>query len=108
MRDFIHVSDLADAHVRALRWLKGQRGRGLHEAFNLGSGSGSSVRQAIAETERISGLAVPHTVGPPRPGDSPRLVGDIAKSRRVLGWQPTRDLAQQIEDTLRWRRTMPR
>jgi len=51
---------------------------------------------------------VPHQVGPRRPGDSPRLVGDIAKSRRELGWQPTRDLATQIEDTLRWRQRMPR
>jgi UDP-glucose-4-epimerase GalE len=108
VRDFIHVSDLADAHVRALHWLKKQPASGLHEAFNLGSGSGFSVRQAIAETARIAGRPVPHHVGPRRPGDSPRLVGDIAKSRRELGWRPTRDLAAQIEDTLRWRKKMPR
>ena len=66
------------------------------------------MRQAIAETARIAGRAVPHTVGPRRPGDSPKLVGDIAKAKRELGWTPTRDLAVQIEDTLRWRRKMPR
>ena len=108
MRDFIHVADLADAHVRTLQWLRRQPAAGLHETFNLGSGSGYSVRQAIAETARIAGKAVPHQVGPRRPGDSPRLVGDIAKARRVLGWQPSRDLTQQIDDTLRWRRKMPR
>jgi len=108
VRDFVHVSDLADAHVRALDWLKKQDSQGMHEAFNLGSGSGHSVRQAIAETARIAGRPVPHQVGPRRPGESPRLVGDIAKSRRVLDWRPTRDLALQIEDTLRWRRKMPR
>lgn len=108
VRDFIHVSDLADAHVRALHWLRKQPASGLHEAFNLGSGSGFSVRQAIAETARIGGRPVPHRVGPRRPGDSPRLVGDIGKSRRELGWRPTRDLAAQIEDTLRWRMKMPR
>lgn len=108
VRDFIHVSDLADAHVRALRWLKKQPDQGLHEAFNLGSGAGYSVRQAVAETARIAGRPVPHQVGPRRSGDSPRLVGDIAKSQRELGWQPTHDLAAQIEDTLRWRRMMPR
>jgi UDP-glucose-4-epimerase GalE len=108
VRDFIHVGDLADAHVRALQWLKKQPASGLHEAFNLGSGSGFSVRQAIAETARLSGRPVPHQVGPRRPGDSPRLVGDIEKSGRELGWRPTRDLAAQIEDTLRWRRKMPR
>jgi UDP-glucose 4-epimerase len=66
---------------------------GGHEAFNLGSGSGYSVRQAVAETARIVGRSVPHQLGPRRPGDSPKLVGDIAKAKRTLGWQPTRDLA---------------
>ena len=108
IRDFVHVSDLADAHLRALDWLRhGQHG-GLHEAFNLGSGTGYSVRQAIAETARIAGRAVPHSVGPRRPGDSPKLVGDIAKARRVLEWVPRHDLSAQITDTLRWRRIMPR
>ena len=108
LRDFIHVSDLADAHVRALAWLTRKSGAGLHEAFNLGSGSGYSVKEAIRETSRIAGREVPHTVGPRRPGDSPKLVGDITKSKRELGWQPSRDLATQIDDTLRWRRTMRR
>jgi UDP-glucose-4-epimerase GalE len=108
IRDFVHVSDLADAHIKALGWLQRASADGLHEAFNLGSGTGYSVRQAIAETARIAGRAVPHTVGPRRPGDSPKLVGDISKTRRVLDWQPKRDLAVQIEDTLRWRRKMPR
>jgi UDP-glucose-4-epimerase GalE len=108
VRDFVHVSDLADAHVRALAWLKRGPASGLHEAFNLGSGSGYSVKQAMAETSRIAGRAVPHKIGPRRPGDSPKLVGDISKAKKELGWQPTRDLAAQIEDTLRWRRKMPR
>jgi UDP-glucose-4-epimerase GalE len=107
IRDFVHVSDLAEAHVRALGWLGG-RTAGGHEAFNLGSGVGYSVRQALAETSRIAGKPVPHAVGPRRPGDSPKLVGDIAKAGRELGWSPKRDLAAQIEDTLRWRRKMPR
>jgi UDP-glucose-4-epimerase GalE len=108
IRDFVHVTDLADAHLRALERLQRAPGRGVHEAFNLGSGTGYSVRQAIAETARIAGRAVPHAVGPRRPGDSPKLVGDIAKARHELGWTPKRDLAVQIEDTLRWRRKMPR
>jgi UDP-glucose-4-epimerase GalE len=108
IRDFIHVSDLADAHLRALHWLQRAPATGLHEQFNVGSGSGYSVRQVIVETARIAGLRVPHIVGPRRPGDSPRLVGNIEKSRNKLGWLPKRDLDIQIEDTLRWRREMPR
>ena len=113
VRDFVHVSDLADAHLRALDWLgragtgeSQQEGSGWHQAFNLGSGAGYSVKQAIAETARIAGRPVPHQIGPRRPGDSPKLVGDIAKARLELGWKPTRDLAVQIEDTLRWRRKL--
>lgn len=108
IRDFIHVCDLADAHLRALQWLQRGPAKGLHERFNLGSGSGHSVRQVVAETARIAGVQVPHKVGLPRPGDSPRLVGNIGKSQRELGWHPVRGLDVQIEDTLRWRRTMPR
>ncbi|MFI5002841.1 MAG: NAD-dependent epimerase/dehydratase family protein, partial [Reyranellales bacterium] len=108
VRDFVHVTDLADAHLRAIDWLGRASGGGRHEAFNLGSGSGYSVKEALAETGRIAGRPVPHQIGPRRPGDSPKLVGDISKATRELGWRPTRDLAVQIEDTLRWRRVMPR
>jgi len=105
VRDYIHVDDLADAHVRAVGWLADHPG---HTAFNLGSGSGYSVREVIEQTSRIVGQPVPHSVGPRRPGDSPKLVGNIARARAVLGWSPTRDLATQIEDALRWWRKMPR
>lgn len=108
VRDYIHVSDLANAHVRALQWLQRAPTTGVHEQFNVGSGSGYSVREVISQTARIAGLRVPHAVGARRPGDSPRLVGNIEKSQRDLGWSPTRGLDIQIEDTLRWRRNMPR
>jgi UDP-glucose-4-epimerase GalE len=108
VRDFVHVTDLADAHLRALDWLGRSPAQGLHESFNLGCGTGYSVKQAITETARIAGRPVHYEVGPRRNGDSPRLVGDITKANRELGWRPSRDLAVQIEDTLRWRRKMPR
>jgi UDP-glucose-4-epimerase GalE len=108
VRDFVHVADLAQAHLKALDWLATAPAGGIHEIFNLGSGTGSSVLQAIAETARIAGRAVPHSIGPRRPGDPPKLVGNIAKAESGLGWRPTRDLGSQIEDTLRWRRKMPR
>lgn len=107
IRDFIHVSDLAEGHIRVLKWLQHSGKNGHCEPFNFGSGFGYSVRQVLAETSRLAG-PVPHKVGPRRPGDSPRLVGDIAKSKFELDWTPTRDLATQIEHTVRWRRKMPR
>lgn len=108
VRDFVHVTDLADAHLRAVTWLRGQGDAGLHRKFNLGSGAGFSVLEVVAETARICGRPVPHRVGPRRPGDSPRLVGDIRSAAKELRWRPQRDLKTQIEDTLRWRRRMPR
>ena len=63
---------------------------------------------APTSATRCAGHAVPHTVGARRPGDSPKLVGNISKARHELGWTPKRDLAVQIEDTLRWRRKMLR
>jgi UDP-glucose-4-epimerase GalE len=108
VRDFVHVIDLAEAHLPALDWLARAPAGGVHAAFNLGSGTGYSVREVLAETGRIAGRPVPYHVGPRRPGDSPKLVGDISRAARELGWKPTRGLATQIEDTLNWRRAMPR
>lgn len=108
VRDFVHVVDLAVAHIKALDWLVRAPKGGVHEVFNIGSGTGYSVREVIAEMSRIAGHDVPHAIGARRTGDSPRLVGDISKASRILGWHPERNLTQQIEDTLRWRRKMAR
>jgi UDP-glucose-4-epimerase GalE len=109
VRDYVHVTDLADAHLRAVRWLLGRKaGRGCHNAFNLGSSTGYSVRQVVESIGRVVGRPVPHVYGARRPGDSPRLVGHIGKAQRELGWTPARGLEAQIEDTVRWRRSMRR
>lgn len=109
VRDYVHVTDLADAHLRTVLWLMGQKaGRGRHDVFNLGSGSGHSVRQVVECIGRIVGRPVPHVYGARRPGDSPHLVGSIAKAQNELGWSPVRSLETQIEDTVRWRMSMGR
>ncbi len=85
IRDYIHVTDLADAHVRALHGLE----QGLQSgAFNLGNGTGYSVSEVIAAVERVTGLKVPVELGPRRPGDPARLVGSADRARQILGWQP--------------------
>jgi UDP-glucose 4-epimerase len=81
IRDYIHVIDLADAHIRALE--PGRQG-----FYNLGNGSGYSVREVIQTCERISGRPIKAVEKPRRPGDPPRLVADAAKAHRELGWQP--------------------
>ncbi len=85
IRDYIHVSDLADAHVKALGILQDGASSG---AYNLGLGRGFSVREAIAAAEQVTGLSVPVVLGDRRPGDPARLVSDASKARGKLGWTP--------------------
>lgn len=82
IRDYIHVTDLAEAHVKALRHLLGG---GASEILNLGTGTGYSVREVIDEAARITGKPVPHELAPRRPGDPAKLVADPAKAHRLLG-----------------------
>ncbi|UCE02612.1 MAG: UDP-glucose 4-epimerase GalE [Candidatus Latescibacterota bacterium] len=105
IRDYIHVTDLADAHVRALRYLM-QGGRSV--ALNLGTGEGSSVREVVAAVERSSGRSVPVREVGRRPGDPPVLVADPARARSVLEWAPRYPDLQQIVDTaFAWHASRP-
>lgn len=85
IRDYIHVSDLAEAHVQALTSLDLQTG---FRAFNLGTGTGFSIRQLITAAEGITGCSVPVQYGPRRVGDPPVLVADPSLAKQVLGWSP--------------------
>jgi UDP-glucose-4-epimerase GalE len=89
LRDYIHVNDLADAHVRALQHLE-QGGDSL--ALNLGTGQGNSVLEVIHAAEKATGQPVRRKIGPRRPGDPPALVADPSKAKQVLGWTAARDL----------------
>jgi UDP-arabinose 4-epimerase len=100
IRDYIHVSDLAEAHVLALGHLA--RG-GDNLAVNLGTGQGCSVRQVIDAVERVSGRAVPRREVARRPGDPPELVADPALAHSILGWRPRHsDLDTIIATALAW------
>lgn len=105
IRDYIHVQDLARAHVRALEAI--DRGEGFR-AFNLGTEIGHSVRDVIQAVERVSGRPVPARVGPRRPGDPPRLLAKAEAAREALGFAPEHtDLGEIVETALRWRRDHP-
>ena len=99
VRDFIHVADLASAHVKALEYLA--RG-GPSVQLNLGTGTGTSIKQLIREIEVVSGLTVPHVYAPARPGDPPSLFANAQKAKEVLDWQPQHDLKQIVTGAIRW------
>jgi UDP-arabinose 4-epimerase len=100
VRDYIHVTDLADAHVRSLEYL---RGGGESRAFNLGTGRGHSVREIISSVERVSGRPVTAHETPRRPGDPAILVADARAAREVLGWNPIHsDLEMIVRTAWHW------
>jgi UDP-glucose 4-epimerase len=102
IRDYVHVLDLADAHARALDFLRDHDGA---HAFNLGTGQGASVLEVIAAVARVAGCAPAWRAGPRRPGDPPRLVADATRARRALGWQPRHSAMDQIvASALAWHR----
>jgi UDP-glucose 4-epimerase len=109
IRDYIHVQDLAQAHIKALNML-GQNdfsgdleaSNNLGLAVNLGTSTGSSIMQVMAAIQKVSGRPVPHVFEPRRPGDPGVLVADNSKARDVLGWSPQYNLEQIIESAYRW------
>lgn len=99
VRDYIHVNDLASAHVMAMEYL----GAGKESfAVNLGTGTGASVKEVISSVEAITGKRVPHQVGPRRPGDPPALVANPAKAQALLGWKATRGLRDVVATAWNW------
>jgi UDP-glucose 4-epimerase len=93
IRDYIHVNDLADAHVLGLQYLLEG---GESEVFNLGNGNGFSVRQVIAAAAEVTGMSIPVAECDRRPGDPPSLIGSAQKARKILNWQPQYPSIQDI------------
>ena len=104
VRDYIHVDDLADAHVLAIAALEG------HKRFklNLGSGTGSSVREVIDVCRAVTGHPIPTAIGPRRTGDAPILIADSRRAQEVLGWRCQKsDLRCIIESAWKWMQRFP-
>ena len=96
IRDYVHVIDLIDAHVKALNSL----GAAGHEIYNLGSGSGYSVREVVEAASDAIGHQIPFVDSPRRAGDPAVLIADISKAKKILDWAPTRDMKTMVADTL--------
>ncbi|MEY2573278.1 MAG: UDP-glucose 4-epimerase [Verrucomicrobiota bacterium] len=101
IRDYIHILDLARAHILAAE-------SGETASFNLGTGGGSSVREVVEAARKITGHAIPVVEKPRRPGDPPRLIADSKKAKSALGWRPEfQDLDTIIESAWKWHQKFP-
>lgn len=104
VRDYVHVDDLADAHVRALEYL--EEG-GETTAINLGTGVGSTVREVLDAARQVSGLDIPAVDAPRRPGDPAEVYGDNRRAHELLGWRPDRNLDTIVASAWEWHSTHP-
>jgi UDP-glucose-4-epimerase GalE len=104
MRDYIHVDDLAHAHLCALEYLAVG---GTSDVFNLGTGNGSTVRQVLAAVEKAAGRPVPAIDAPRRAGDPVALYADNTKARKILGWVPRHDLEDIVTSAWTWHSAHP-
>jgi len=103
IRDYVHVCDLVDAHVLGLRWL--QDGKGSR-VFNLGTGTGFSVREVVDQSQAVTNRPVPVVEGARRAGDCTKLVSGSSRAMKELGWDPKRsNMKQMITDAWRWHQT---
>ncbi|WP_283966986.1 UDP-glucose 4-epimerase GalE [Tritonibacter sp. AK171] len=100
IRDYVHVCDLVDAHILGLKWL--EEGKGSR-VFNLGTGSGFSVKEVLSHSRAVTNTEVPHVIGERRAGDCTKLVSGSVRAGHELGWEPKRStLDQMIADAWRW------
>ena len=104
VRDFIHVVDLADAHIKAIEYT--ERTKGI-DYFNIGTGNGYSVLEMVDAFGRAWGTEINYKFAPRRPGDIGECYADPTKAKEILGWEATRDLTKMCEDSARWQKMNP-
>ena len=102
VRDYIHVLDLAAAHVKSLAWMSLQPEAPLLEVLNVGTGQGTSVKEALEAFERATGRSIGYEVGPRRPGDIEKIFASCEKIERVLGWKAMRSVEDAMRDAWAW------
>jgi UDP-glucose 4-epimerase len=102
IRDYVHVSDIADAHIKALEFLIEKRNSENCEVFNLGSGNGVSVLEMIHSFEKITGIKLNYILGKRRAGDVPAVYSNSARAHSLLYWQCTKTLIDMVESAWRW------
>lgn len=108
VRDYIHVMDLAEAHVQALKKLDDVTPDAFYDVINIGTGRGETVLDIIKTFEQESGITLNYTIGPRRPGDIEQVYADVTKATNVLGWSARRSLAESLRDAWRWQQKLSR
>ncbi|CAE7549289.1 galE, partial [Symbiodinium microadriaticum] len=106
VRDYVHVMDMAEGHVAALRCVCESHAPGYY-VFNLGSGRGVSVLEMVRAVEQACGYTIPYEVGPRREGDTAVCYADTSKAKNELGWEATRSLDEACADLWRWQSSNP-
>lgn len=101
IRDYIHVMDLADAHVKALEYLE-DKPENFYDLFNVGTGNGNTVMEVIKAFEKVSGKALNYQIGPRRPGDVEQVWADTTKINKELGWHAQYHLEEALRDSWKW------
>lgn len=102
VRDYIHVCDIAHAHTLAIKYLEEGRNTGGCEVFNLGTGNGVTVLEAIHAFEKVSGVKLNYEIGPRRPGDIVAIYANNDKAKSKLGWDPSRSLDEMMDTAWKW------
>lgn len=106
LRDYIHVTDLAEAHLQALRYLDSRKEETLFEAFNVGTGDGVSVLELVQGFIKATGINVPYTIGARRPGDVEKVYADPKKANSILGWNAKLSIEQALIDAWNWQKKL--
>lgn len=107
IRDYIHVLDLADAHVKALRFAaKATNEQGMCEAFNIGTGKGHSVMELVKAFEKVTGTPLNYVLGKRRPGDVEQIYASVDKARDQLGWAAHRGIEEGLQDAWNWQKRL--
>jgi UDP-glucose 4-epimerase len=104
IRDYIHVVDLAQAHVASLDLFSKMNLSGKNEIFNLGTGKGNSVLDVIKTFEKVSGLKLKYRIGPRRDGDVPAIYGEVSKAGKIMGWKTRLTLEDAVRDAWNWQK----
>lgn len=106
VRDYIHVSDLAEAHILGLEYLMAGRNEQNYEIYNIGSGAGVTVLEAINAFESVAGLALNYEIAPPRAGDVVAIYSDSSLAKEKLGWEPKRDIENMMRTAWKWQQNL--